>query len=85
MNYKIQDSKDSNTSIFNKLHHELFFPKWHWKWLMTVYYKLTVIQMMKLTMATKIHNMSIIASEEEDISICVRDVWYLCARLEYKR
>lgn len=42
--------------------------------------------MMKVTMATKIHKMSITASDEEDVSICVWDLSGTCVpRLEYKR
>jgi hypothetical protein len=34
--------------------------------------------MMKVTMATKIHKMSIPESDEENISICVRDLSGTC-------
>jgi hypothetical protein len=36
--------------------------------------------MMKVTMATKIHKMSIPETDEEDISICVRDLSGTCVQ-----
>ena len=47
---------------------------------MTVQYKLTKIQTMKVTMATKIYKMSIPESDEEDISIYVRDLSGTCVQ-----
>jgi len=46
---------------------------------MTVYFKLTVIQMVKVTMAINIYKMSI-TELDEDISIYVRDLSRTCVQ-----
>lgn len=50
----------------------------------TVYFKLTVIQMVKVAMATNRYKISINESDEDIINLCEGSVWYLYARLEYK-